>query len=438
MAQDIARVYQQCDPAKPLEPHDPRYVRCENTRGQGDLVAQLTNAIRWSDSPLHLLFAGHRGGGKSTELLRLKEALIHPPADENPFFVVYFEADQEDLDVNDVDFPDLLLAIIRQVGKALREDLGIKLRPPWLIRFIDNLKNLLGSEVEFTQLELDAKIAKVTATIKSSPDARLKLRKELEPSVSNLIQAANELLDEAVIQLKTTGYRDLVLIVDNLDRIVLRDLGDGITTHDRLFINRGSQLNEVRCHVVYTMPISMVFSPKATALVNIFGRRPDVLPMVRVINQDGANNPAGMDTMRTIVHQRLAAAEVPQERLLDSPDTLDYVCRMSGGHIRNLLILIRSACTIAGVLPLTRAVVELAVQGLSNDFERALNRPEFFKVLKQIDQTRDLPGSVHDQLLLYNLSVLEYLNGEVWYVVNPAVQALEKFKPRKQTPSRRR
>ena len=438
--QDIARVYRQCDPARPLEPGDPRYVPCENTRGEGDLIAQLTNAIRWSETPLHLLFSGHRGGGKSTELLRLQKNLAEPPAGEDQFFVVYFEADQEDIDVNDVDFPDLLLAIIRQVGKALRERVKVELRPTWLSRFVGDLKRFLGSEVEFEQLELDAQIAKFTATIKSSPDARLKIREALEPNVSNLIQAANDLLDEAVIRLKGKGYRNLALIVDNLDRIVLRDLEGGITTHERLFLNRGSQLHALRCHVVYTLPISMVYSPKATALLNIFGRDPAVLPMVKVANQDDSDNPDGMEALRKIVLKRLNAANITQwTSAFDSFDTWNYLCRMSGGHLRNLLILIRSACTAAGTLPLNRRVIEQAVRGISNDFERALNHPDFFKTLRDIDRTKELPGSKDDQMLLYNLSVLEYLNGEVWYVVNPAVKALEKFKsPRRATKSRSR
>lgn len=440
MAQDIARVYRQCDPARPLEPGDPRYVPCENTRGEGDLIAQLTNAIRWSETPLHLLFSGHRGGGKSTELLRLQKNLAEPPEGEDPFFVVYFEADQEDIDVNDVDFPDLLLAIIRQVGKALRERIKVELRPTWLSRFMGDLKEFLGKEVEFEQLELDAQIAKFTATIKSSPDARLKIREALEPNISNLIQAANDLLDEAVIGIKGKGYRDLALIVDNLDRIVLRDLEGGITTHERLFLNRGSQLHALRCHVVYTLPISMVYSPKATALLNIFGRDPAVLPMVKVASQDDSDNSDGMEALRKIILKRLNVAGITQwMSAFDSLDTWNYLCRMSGGHLRNLLILIRSACTAAGTLPLNRRVIEQAVRGISNDFERALNHPDFFKTLRTIDQTKELPGSKDDQMLLYNLSVLEYLNGEVWYVVNPAVKALEKFKsPRRPARSRSR
>jgi len=180
-------------------------------------------------------------------------------------------------------FPDLLLAMIRQVGQALREREDINLQPTRLARFVDDSKDLLGSEVVFEKVEMDAKIAKFTAAIKSSPNARADIRKALEPRVSTLIQAANDLLDEAVTRLKAIGYRDLVLIVDNLDRIVLRDIpGSQFNTHEQLFINRGTQLAEIRCHVVYTVPISLIFSPKAAALRNIFSVNSFVLPMVKV------------------------------------------------------------------------------------------------------------------------------------------------------------
>ena len=140
------------------------------------------------------------------------------------FFVVYFDAEREDIDVNDVDYPNPLLAIIRQVGKALRERQGEELHPPRLVRFFNDMKHFLGSEVVFEKMDLDVKFAELTATIKSSPSARAEIRKALEPNVSTLIQATNELLDEAVTLLESKGYHDLVLIVDSLGRIVLRDI----------------------------------------------------------------------------------------------------------------------------------------------------------------------------------------------------------------------
>lgn len=60
-------------------------------------------------------------------------------------------------------------------------------------------------------------------------------------------------------------------------------------------------------------------------------------------------------------------------------------------------------------------------------YERALNRPEFFDILRKIDETQDLPGTEDEQILLYNLSVLEYVNGKPCYAVNPIVRTMSKF-----------
>lgn len=434
MAQDIALLFQQCDPAEALPPGDRRYVAFDNVRGEGKhALLRLTRAIR-NKPPVCRLLSGHRGGGKSTELLRLQEELEQTGPTGDKFFVVYFEANEEDIDVNDVDFPDILLAIVRQIGLAFRKRLKVELRSNWFSTFFDDLKSLFGSEVEFQKLELDAKFAKFTAAIKNSPMARDEIRKALEPNTSNLIQAANDLIEEAITLLQTRGYKNLVVIVDNLDRIVLRNLNPGCTTHDHLFINRSSQLKDLRCHVIYTLPISMVFSPQAGALANLYQSQPLVIPMVKVIKPDGSDNPQGLQAMRQMVLKRLAAANLTQEDAFDMAGTLDDLCRKSGGHLRSLLLLIDTACEIAGRLPLTALDIEQAFRDMINAFDRALTKPAYFEALRQIDSTHELSGGDHDPMLLYNLSVLEYENGEIWYAVNPAVQGLTKFKRTKITP----
>lgn len=314
MAEGIDLFYQKCDPAEPLNPGDARYVPCDDVRGTGDVVMRLANAVRRSNKPMHLLFTGHRGCGKSTELKRLIQRLTQPGADTRPFFTVYFEADSQDIDVNDVDFADVLLAIVREVGKTLREYLHEDLRPTRLNRFLEDMKTLLGSEVDFNSLTLDVKIAKFTAAIKSSPEARRDIRKALEPNVSNLIQAVNDLLTEAVTKLKAQGYQDLVIIVDNLDRIILRSIPDSqYNTHEQLFINRGSQLTQLQTHIIYTLPISMLFAPTATALTTIYSKQPFTLPMVKVLGRDHQDNPAGMDAMREMIRKRLTASLIPSD-----------------------------------------------------------------------------------------------------------------------------
>jgi predicted AAA+ superfamily ATPase len=65
-------------------------------RGNEDTVAQMFKTISYSDKQTNQLFTGHRGCGKSTELLRLKARL-----EEAGFCVIYFEVD-EYLDPNDL------------------------------------------------------------------------------------------------------------------------------------------------------------------------------------------------------------------------------------------------------------------------------------------------------------------------------------------------
>src|SRR5215471_17048446 len=108
-AKDLRSAYNAVDPTQPLSAGDPRYVDCNDVRGNEDTVAQMFKAIFNSDPVTHQLFTGHRGCGKSTELLRLKDQLTNAG-----FYVLYFAID-EYLDLNDLIYTDLLLAIARRI-----------------------------------------------------------------------------------------------------------------------------------------------------------------------------------------------------------------------------------------------------------------------------------------------------------------------------------
>jgi len=54
-------------------------------RGDGDILEDLGTRLQRSNVKTCQLYSGHRGAGKSTELLRLKDAL-----EKEKFFVVYF------------------------------------------------------------------------------------------------------------------------------------------------------------------------------------------------------------------------------------------------------------------------------------------------------------------------------------------------------------
>lgn len=60
---------------EPLPSGDPRWIDCTNARGDTDVEGLLAQRIEGASRSTIQLISGHRGCGKSTELLRLAERL---------------------------------------------------------------------------------------------------------------------------------------------------------------------------------------------------------------------------------------------------------------------------------------------------------------------------------------------------------------------------
>ncbi len=57
---------------------------------------ELRNRMTIASQKTCQLYCGHRGAGKSTELLKLKKYL-----ENREFYVIYFADDEEDIDLED-------------------------------------------------------------------------------------------------------------------------------------------------------------------------------------------------------------------------------------------------------------------------------------------------------------------------------------------------
>lgn len=95
----IKNIYNKFNPFNPLPAHDPAYVNCSEVRGDDDIFKEVGKTIIYSDEPTCQLYTGHRGVGKSTELLRLEDYL-----QKHGCFVVYFPATEGDIDELDVQY----------------------------------------------------------------------------------------------------------------------------------------------------------------------------------------------------------------------------------------------------------------------------------------------------------------------------------------------
>lgn len=453
MKLDLYKFFQASNPAKTLEVGKDEdrqyYIDFSSVRG-GNIIEELKRTItRLSpNSPTSQLFTGHIGCGKSTELLRLKIEL-----EREGWNVVYFESSQ-DLDMADVDITDILLAIAREVSESI-EKLKIKLQPRGFKALLKGVSDVLNTQIDLSgeanipglgtvsantegEFSLALGISKITAKTKVAPNLRSQLRQYLEPRTNNILEALNkELLDPANEQLKQLGKKGLVVIIDNLDRISNQPGPTGRPQPEYLFVDRGEQLNKLNCHLVYTIPLILIFSNDLGQLTNRFGVEPKVLPMVPVQLPDGSDCEEGLLLLRQMVLAR-AFPEIGdfEERLklvstiFDNPETLDRMCRVSGGHLRQLLVLLYT-CLQKQDPPILRASLESVITQRRHQLTRAID-PHEWELLRQVAQTKSVSGEEEYQTLLSSLFVFEYRYADdLWFDSTPILKEAREFKTAK-------
>ncbi len=430
----ITRLYQQCEPTESIKPADPRWVNFDPVRGDENVVALYARSLRRTrpDQWDYKLFTGHRGVGKTSELYRLQGMLETPEGDRKGFIVVFCDV-SEGLDVNDLDFPDLLVFIAAQLQTqiAARRLPGFSPVNTYLKRVWDDICGLLGKEIDIKGGEVEGGFGKLAVELRNRPNARRELRAAVEMHSTSLLGAVNDLLGAAEAAARQAGHEGLVLIIDGLDKLVRRDCGDGTNTHERLFIDRSEHLASLQVHTVYTVPISLIYSPRVGQLEQTFGEYNTPVSMIRLRpcrDQEIRPDSPGMAKMREMVEKRCTVAGTSLEQAFDSTDTLNHLCTMSGGHPRHLMTFIQAACNELDDLPITRPAADKAIRKYANALRREVPDAAW-DVLPNFGQPqRDIPKDDLHQQLLFLLFVFEYMNGDIWYEVNPVLRTLERFR----------
>ncbi|MGV2388677.1 MAG UNVERIFIED_CONTAM: hypothetical protein LVR29_11340 [Microcystis novacekii LVE1205-3] len=108
--------------------------------------------------------------------------------------------------------------------------------------------------------------------------------------------------------------------------------------------------------MIYTIPISIAYSNRANDLRDIYDNDPMVLPMIMIRNLDRTINPDGMAKIKAIIEKRTQQF-LPTKKLetdiFESQEVLERLCLMTGGHVRNLILLMQTALDYVDALPIT-------------------------------------------------------------------------------------
>ena len=442
-----------CHPEIPLyDVDDSRYVDLTAVRGGESLVLNIALAIEWAENPdfhqrlvtqqssregrpdrvdtpdFHQqLVTGHPGCGKSTELFRLKAEL-----EDKRFFVVYMDV-ADILDLGDITYLDILVGIAKCVVEELN-NAGLELNKQLLEElndwFADKTKTSTEEKKEEGEIKasvgigaslpfLTKLLTDITGQIKNSSSRRVEIRRTLEPELDVFIHRLNTLIKAARAQLKNQDLVDLVIIVDQLEKMVYQPRKDGESNHTELFVHHAGHLKAPHCHIIYTVPISLALTAN---LADIYpAGKPFVIPMVNYHKQ------AGRVKLREIIERRIEINTV-----FEQPEDLETLIDMSGGAVRDLLRLVRLACMGEGAL-ITWEDVARAKRNMIMDYDRLVKRDDLAR-LKQVDEQRWVDRTFAD--LLRQRIIHEYQNGERWADLHPAVREIPWIKRELNPPSK--
>ena len=417
------RLFNAFDPIEPLNPEDPRYVDWNKARYSENLLADIFDTIRLTDGHTCQLLSGHRGCGKTTELLRLRRKL-----ERECYFVVYCESDIF-VDLNDrVEFSEIFLAISQQIANTAREQ-NIRLEVSRLRSFFAGLWDILSATVapKETKLKDPFGIFEIGFELKNNPNNRQLVREYSRPRSATLLQAVNDALEETTERLKNqnNACSGLIVIVDNLDRM-LRQMPSGAnrSSHDQLFVDYASQLRGLACHVIYTIPPELLCSSEGVALFNLYATQPHMMSMVPVTTRAGKADETGIERLVEAVERRVTFANAPSAFAADS--VIERLCSASGGYVRSLMTMAQQSINYSPSLPIKEQAVEAAIKSFRNSLIRGF-RENHWAMLREITQTKKIMRD-ESLMLLKNESVLEYIDDDgPWYDVHPVVREAKEF-----------
>jgi hypothetical protein len=358
--------------------------------------------------PPKFFFSGHRGCGKSTELLHL----MANPGIQKKYWPINFSI-RDEADIIDLDFRDILLAIgsrmfrdYRKAGGKLPDQL-LKELNSWRGKVEEEVKTIHSGRIAFELgAGIDAFFTNTGLKMKLEPATRAELRQVFEKDITGLISVINN-ISTAIY---SKEHRIPLILIDDLDKPNLDEAR-------AIFHDRRNIMMQPNCAIIYTVSSALFYTKEfevirdqAIFLPNI-KLHPHIEPEVK--------DSEGYNTLRRFVHVRI------NPNLVDGL-ALEEAISNSGGVFREMARIMRTAIGRSRRRKTAKVEisdVEWATTEIRNEYRRILDKDDI-AILKKVHQQNRLEYDDRLQPLLQLLAVLEYRNGENWCDIHPVLRRL--------------
>jgi len=406
-------VYQLFKPDESLVGQELRdfYVRREDSP-----VDSLTNLLAMEDEPAKFLLAGHRGGGKTTELRRLEHRCT------GKYTVVWVDTDTA-LDKFNIGYAEVVVLIGIKILERLNEG-GWNLPANLRQELLDSLAKVVYQKkadaegtIQLPKLFQDAGVLLKVGFQRGTTGVL-----EIRPALSDIIGKVNAIIRTA----EANNNSKLLVIVDGLDR---RDFGAALEMFS------SSLLTELKCHIIYAIPIALRYSPSFRQPMEGFQKCLDLANIpVFECNQNSCPttkpDAVGRSILAQVVEKRLAKLGDTYKTLFER-DALEQLSEKSGGVMRDLVRLSRTACEVASQKKSDNVDLAIAQEAIRKERETYTIEDYHYSELDKVRRLGKLSSTAFDSPrqgrivvcdeLLHHKLVLGYHNPKRgrWFDINP-------------------
>ena len=379
---------------------------------------------------------GHPGVGKSTELTRLLSSV------GDQYIGVRLSIEKE---LNPASFKvfDVLLLIMAEVAEEATKHQAIPATLPSIQRVLGEIQQFFGSEEAkqtntrtiSTAVEAGAGVkdgspwaalmglfASLKMSARFAGERKTTVTEHQLKNVSDLVESCNRLLDLCGESLMKKTQRELLVIVEDLDK---SPVSPGQL--QELFLQYGPVFQALRVSIVFTIPVWLAYSPGA-----------ERLPLERfmindtpVFNKQHEPHSAGRDAVQNVLKARVSPnlfAEGQMERLVVA----------SGGNLRDLFYMVSDAAEGARLRTPDSTRIEAtdaqaSIGKMRREYRMKLGQspydggeqtPYSEKSKRLVEVYTRTPDHDVPDKVLYSLlrgRAIQEFNGEGWFGLHPLI-----------------
>ena len=386
------------------------YVKFEELRSNDHLNSLKIQLNILNDSLFNnndyskILFTGHTGSGKTTELKKLDKYLNN--ADR--YFTVFADV-QDSFQITTFEQEDLYILLISKLVEKLnfekipfKQDKLNKLANDWIAedREVENeikkgIENNASLEAEsgvdfgFMFWKLFSAKGNLKTAFSYDSSTSTKIRRKIKENKGEYIQRLNEILIEirhAVINSKK-GL-DILFIIDGVERLRYEKYDVYVNT----FFRDARLLQELNTNFICCVPIETRYDIHIVPLITGLYKTYE-LPL---INLSESSNPYFSE----LINKRINKNDFFEQ------DVLEFIVQKSGGHPRQLIQLVEKALTYS--IGNNGKINIEAAQKSCDETGRLLRRLLTAKHIEILQSGEFMNADKEVLELLFSLSLLEY------------------------------